>query len=154
MALVGSITVSLILVGCAMEVENTRPARAIAAPAKPVYSLYAGWRVFQDKCALCHSALATGSEHAPDLLPLVRDMTERQFTALVLKRYDLDNLGAMDAEQATADTRIDAILQRRDSPIQMPAWQSDVAVNAHIADLYAYLSARAEGKIDENRPPE
>jgi hypothetical protein len=36
----------------------------------------------------------------------------------------------------------------------MPTWQGEPAVNAHILDLYTYLSARAEGRIGNGRPPD
>ncbi len=139
--------------GCAMEFSNPRPARELAAPA-PTGSAYAGWRVFQDKCASCHGAEAVGGAAAPDLLPLVRDMSARRFTALVLQRYDLGQLATQGAgNEATADTRIDEILQRKDRPIEMPAWQGEPRVHAHIADLYAFLSARADGSLGAGRPP-
>ncbi len=149
-----SLPLPLIIAGCAMEVENTRPARALKTPAQPTGVVYAGWRVFQDKCAACHGTAATGSEGAPDLLPRVREMSARQFAALVLKRYDLDHLGAMnDPSQDTTDTRVNDLLQRKDTPMTMPAWQGEPSVNAHIIDLYAYLSARAEGALGSGRPP-
>jgi hypothetical protein len=36
----------------------------------------------------------------------------------------------------------------------MPAWQGEPVVNAHVMDLYAYLSARSEGRLAAGRPPE
>ena len=42
--------------------------------------------------------------------------------------------------------------QRKEAPIAMPAWEGNPAVSAHIADLYAYLSARAEGLQGKGRP--
>jgi hypothetical protein len=44
-------------------------------------------------------------------------------------------------------------MRRDEVPVEMPAWQSEPVVNAHIIDLYAYLSARADGKLDVGRPP-
>ena len=43
-------------------------------------------------------------------------------------------------------------VQRREPPVAMPAWQEEPAVNAHIMDLYAYLSARADGRQNGDRP--
>ena len=37
--------------------------------------------------------------------------------------------------------------------MEMPAWQGEPAVNAHILDLYSYLSARADGRLPTGRPP-
>lgn len=148
-----ALALPLMLAGCAFKVQNTQPARTLNAPAQPTGVIYAGWRVFQDKCASCHGSAATGSERAPDLLPLVREMGARQFAALVLKRYDLDHLGPInDPAQGTADTRVNDLLQRKDPPTTMPAWQGEPSVNAHIIDLYAYLSARAEGALGSGRP--
>jgi hypothetical protein len=36
----------------------------------------------------------------------------------------------------------------------MPAWDGNPMVSAHIVDLYAYLSARAEGTQGPGRPPQ
>jgi len=52
---------ALVLAGCAVEVQNTQPAQEMAQQAKPPGSIYTGWRVFQDKCAGCHGAAATGT---------------------------------------------------------------------------------------------
>ncbi len=153
LALMSAVSLPLALSSCAMEFGNTEPARGLARPPEPAASLYAGWRVFQDKCARCHSANATGGEGGPDLLPLVQNMSARHFTGLVLKRYDLDQLGTQEAlDKNTANTRIDDILQRRDKPMAMPAWQGEPSVNAHIIDIFSYLSARADGKLDAGRP--
>ena len=34
----------------------------------------------------------------------------------------------------------------------MPAWEADPKVNPHVLDLYAYLSARADGKLGPGEP--
>ncbi|NCW78341.1 MAG: hypothetical protein EBV64_10365 [Oxalobacteraceae bacterium] len=138
--------------GCQTEFINAKPARELNPP-PPEGNLYAGWRVFQDKCASCHGVAATGGERAPDLLPVVSDMSARRFAALVLQRYDLGNgLAEGSKNQSTVDTRIDDILRRGEPPIEMPGWQGEPAVNAHILDLHAYLTARANGKLGTERP--
>ena len=145
---------SALLVGCTMELMNAKPARELKPPPPLEGDLYAGWRVFQSKCASCHGIAATGGDRAPDLLPLVREMSARQFAELVLKRYDLGNgLGKESSNQSTIDTRIDDILRLKEPPIEMPAWQGEPAVNAHILDLYTYLTARADGRLATGRPP-
>ena len=150
---VGAITLSLMLAGCAVEFENPKAARQAEQLAHPAGSVYAGWRVFQDKCARCHGGAAAGTANAPDLLPVVRDMGSRQFAALVLQRYDWNH----QAPKARSDSNereaaIDVIMQRKDVPLTMPAWQGEPSVDAHILDLYAYLSARAQGRQDAGRP--
>lgn len=81
-------------------------------------------------------------------------MNSRQFAEVVLKRYDL-SIGAAKGQQnqSTMDTRIEDILRYNEPPIEMPAWQGEPAVNAHILDLYGYLSARAEGNLGLGSPP-
>lgn len=143
----------LALAGCAVEVQNTQPAQALKQQAQPPGSVYAGWRVFQDKCAACHGPAAVGTAGAPNLLPAVRDMGPRQFVSLVLNRYDWSaQLGASKPEGAARDALVDDLVQRKGYMLSMPAWQTEPRVNAHIADLYAYLSARAQGTQGPDRP--
>ncbi len=144
---------ALTLAACAVEVQNTQPAKEMARQAQPPGSVYTGWRVFQDKCVGCHGAEARGTERGPDLLPRVRDMGPRRFVNVVLYRYDW-SLPASRAggEGAAREALIEQILQRQEQAQQMPAWQGEPRVNAHIADLYAYLSARAEGTQGPGRP--
>jgi hypothetical protein len=96
---------------------------------------------------------AKGSNQAPNLLPIVRNMTARHFAEMVLKRYDLGNGLVQGSEKkSTTDAYIDDILVRKEPPIEMPAWQGEPTVNAHILDLYAYLTARSEGKFSTEPP--
>jgi hypothetical protein len=142
----------LLIAGCSMELINARPARELYPPPVAV-NLYAGWRVFQAKCSQCHGTSAKGSEQAPNLLPIVRTMSARHFAEMVLKRYDLGNELVQGSEKkSTTDSYIDDILNRKEPPIAMPAWQGEPTVNAHILDLYAYLTARAEGKFNSEHP--
>lgn len=148
-----SLTLPMLLAACTMEFLNARPARELKPPPPLEGDLYAGWRVFQDKCSSCHGEAATGGDRAPDLRPIVSDMNARRFAELVLKRYDLGGgLGQVSASESTIDTRIEDILRLKEPPIEMPAWQGEPAVNAHILDLYSYLSARADGRLGAGRP--
>ena len=145
---------ALLAAGCAVEVQNTQPARELAQLSKPPGSVYTGWRVFQERCASCHGPAATGTAGAPDLLPRVREMGSRRFVGLVLRRYDW-NLPAAQAggESAAREALIDALVQqRKEYVLTMPAWQGEPAVSAHIVDLFAWLSARAEGTQGPGRP--
>ena len=144
---------SILLSSCSLEFANTRAAREISTPLPAKGDLYAGWRVFQAKCASCHGVAATGGDRAPDLLPKIKAMNPRQFAALVLKRYDLGSGVARGSQDpSTFEKSIDEIMRRSEAPVEMPAWQSEPAVNAHIFDLYAYLSARSDGKLGVERP--
>ncbi|MCF8159887.1 MAG: cytochrome c [Polaromonas sp.] len=144
---------AFLLGGCAVEVENTKAAEELARLAQPPGSVYTGWRVFQDRCATCHGAPATGTVAAPDLLPIVRNLGPRRFVGLVLMRYDWSlPVGQAGADIAARDALIEGVMQRKEGALTMPAWQGEPRVNAHIMDLYAYLSARADGLQGPGRP--
>ena len=149
----GAIASMLALAGCAVEVQNRQPAQEMAQSSKAPGSLYTGWRVFQDKCAGCHGAAATGTAAGPDLLPRVRDMGSRRFVGAVLNRYDWGLSAAQAGSQSAArDALIDEIVARKQGALTMPAWQGEPQVSAHIVDLFAYLSARAQGTQGPGRP--
>ncbi len=144
---------AVLLAGCALELENKQPAQELAQATKPPGSVYTGWRVFQDRCAACHGPDALGTARAPDLLPKVREMGPRRFVGLVLQRYDW----ALPPDQArkegaALDQLVDQIMQRQGPVVTMPAWQGEPRVTAHITDLFAYLSARAQGTQAVGRP--
>lgn len=144
---------AVLAAGCAVEWQNREPAQELAQATRPSGSVYTGWRVFQDRCAACHGPAGAGTERAPDLLPRVREMGPQRFVGLVLRRYDWA-LPAAEArsEGAAREALIESVLQRRSGALTMPAWQTEPQVNAHIADLYAYLSARAQGTQGPGRP--
>ncbi|MBK7529535.1 c-type cytochrome [Piscinibacter sp.] len=152
-ALGAALVAALALAGCAVQVQNRQPAQEIAQSAKPAGSVYPGWRVFQEKCARCHGPEAGGTPRGPDLLPKVREMGSRQFVGLVLRRYDWSMPAARaGSESAAREALVEDVLQRREGQLVMPAWESEPRVNAHIMDLYAYLSARAQGSQAPGRP--
>jgi cytochrome c5 len=138
------------LSACSVEWQNAQPAREVAQQAQPPGSVYAGWRVFQQRCASCHGALATGLGQAPDLLARVRDMGSRRFVGLVLERYDW----ALPPDQAgrASAALVERVERREAGAVSMPAWQSEPEVNAHVMDLYAYLAARADGRQGPGKP--
>lgn len=132
-----------------VEWENARPARELARQAEPPGSIALGWRVYQQRCAGCHGAAAEGTSGAPDLTRRMRDLGPKQFVSLVLRRYDpLLGLGA----GAPSDSLVSEIVARRQGTLTMPAWQGEPVVTAHVMDLYAYLSARADGRVAAGRP--
>lgn len=152
-AVVPALAAALWLGGCAVQLQNTRAAQELERRARPPGSVYTGWRVFQDKCARCHGADAAGQAGAPDLVAKVRGIGPRQFVALLLARYEWSAPPAQAAApSAERDAYIDSIVQRREGALAMPAWQGEPRVNAHVIDLYAYLSARAEGTQGPGRP--
>lgn len=140
--------------GCAVEWQNARAAQEAAKKNELSGSVYAGWRVFQDRCAACHGADAAGSANAPDLRSRVRELGERRFVSLVLTRYDWNQAEAIESGPVRGSpAQVDEVLQRRKGALVMPAWEGEPRVVAHIGDLYAYLAARAEGTQGPGRPP-
>ena len=131
-----ALTALACLTACAVKVENVQPARELAQAAKPPGSVYADWRVFQDKCARCHGPAGTGTFSGPDLLPRVREMGPRRFVGLVLYRYDWTMTSGTESDPSTArEALIDGVLQRKQGAIAMPAWQGEPRVQAHIKKL-------------------
>ena len=81
-------------------------------------------------------------------------MGSRRFVGLVLKRYDWGLPASQTgSEGAAREALIEEVVQRKAGSLAMPAWQGEPRVNAHIADLFAYLSARALGTQGPGRPP-
>lgn len=146
---------AIALAACAVEVENTRPARELQAErARPPGSVYTGWRVYVERCAGCHGLEATGTGNAPNLLLRVATLGQRGFVNRVLRRYEWDLPSPPPAADGPEREAVENdVLQRRAGILVMPAWQGEPRVTAHIADLYAYLSARAEGTVGPGRPP-
>ena len=147
----------LLLGGCAgdmaVEIENTQAVQEMARRSRPPGSVYTGWRVFQDRCAACHGPDANGTGAGPDLLPLVQQMGPRRFVGLVLQRYDWNLVpGQAGMARQVPDTLVEDVMQRKEPPLTMPAWEGNPGVSAHIADLYAYLAARSEGSQGQGRP--
>ena len=119
---------------------------------------YTGWRLFHTTCYGCHGVGGVGTDLAPNLVERVKDLTPRAFAAKVLTSYRIvqpaDASSAADRSVAL-DALIEEVLRRERGPrplIAMPAWDDDPQVNPHVLDLYAYLSARADGKLGPGRP--
>jgi hypothetical protein len=120
---------------------------------------YLGWRVFHSACFGCHGTGGVGSDLAPSLVERVRTMTPRDFAAKVLTSYRLvpPSTEGRDEDRARErEATLEQIMRRERGAartvVQMPAWESHQQVPAHVLDLYAYLSARADGKLGPGRP--
>jgi hypothetical protein len=80
-------------------------------------------------------------------------MGSRQFVNLVLMRYDWGLPAAQaGSEGAAREALIDDVVKQKAGMLTMPAWQGEPRVTAHIVDLYAYVSARAQGTQGPERP--
>lgn len=114
---------------------------------------YTGWRLFHTACHGCHGVDATGSGVAPNLLQRVRGMSQRAFVTKVLTSYRITQLPEGNADDREA--AIDALMSKKrtaGAAIVMPAWENDPSVSPHVLDLFAYLNARADGKLGPGRP--
>lgn len=143
---------ALLLAACAVEWENPKPARQLAREEQPPGSAYLGWRVYQDRCAACHGVDAQGTANAPNLLRRLQTLGPREFVSLVLYRYDATLQGQPAPARSTREPQVEMLMQRKDQPLAMPAWRDEPRVNAHVLDLYAYLSGRAEGRVGPGKP--
>lgn len=150
--IVGTLATALLLSACAVEWENPKAAREVAQENQPPGSVYLGWRVYQDRCASCHGADARGTANAPDLLSRVQTLGPREFVSLVLYRYDTTLQGQRAPGRTTREAQVNLLMERQGEALAMPAWQEEPRVNAHIMDLYAWLSARAEGRVGPGKP--
>ncbi len=150
--MVTALAATLLLAACAVQWENPKAAREIAQQQRPPGSAYLGWRVYQDRCARCHGVDAKGTALAPDLLARVPALGARAFVSGVLYRYDATLQGQPASSPGAREAQVEVIMARTDQPLAMPAWQDEVSVNAHILDLYAYLSARADGRLGVGKP--
>ncbi len=114
---------------------------------------YAGWRIFQTNCAKCHGPAAAGTEQAPNLLPIVGEMSETRFAGAVLRRYKVVTPSSeAGGETGAREALLEEVLSRRQGEIPMPAWDGDPNVRPHILDVYGYLRARADGALGDGRP--
>ncbi len=147
-----ALAAALLLAACAVQWENPKAAREIAQHQQPPGSAYLGWRVYQDRCASCHGTDAKGRANAPDLLARVQTLGPRQFVSLVLYRYDSTLQGPPAPARSTRETLVDLLMERQGQALTMPAWQEEARVNAHVLDLYAWLSGRAEGRVGPGKP--
>jgi hypothetical protein len=119
---------------------------------------YLGWRLFHTTCYGCHGVGGLGTDLAPNLVERVKLLSPRAFATKVLTSYRLvpPSRGSTDEDRNAALERLieQAMRQdrRADDLIAMPAWENNPRVRPHVLDLYAYLSARADGKLGPGKP--
>ena len=119
---------------------------------------YTGWRLFHTTCYGCHGVGAVGTDLAPNLVESVKTLTPRAFATKVLTSYRIvlpPNDASMEDRSAGREAMIEDVLRRQRGgrgQIVMPAWDADPKVNPHVLDLFAYLSARADGKLGPGEP--
>jgi len=110
---------------------------------------YVGYRLFNSTCFVCHGKHATGTDLAPNLLVKLEDMSARKFRKKVLSKYFAKvNLDDPDRRLAF----LQQISEEDAKGFKMPTWADDPNIRPHIGDLYAYLKARSDGALGEDRP--
>ena len=119
---------------------------------------YTGWRLFHTTCHGCHGVDAVGTDLAPNLVQGVKTLTPREFATKVMTSYRTVLLASdMNTEERSAvrEAMVEEIMRRERGArgqVTMPAWEADPKVKPHVLDLYAYLSARADGKLGPGEP--
>ncbi len=119
---------------------------------------HTGWRLFHTACYGCHGVDATGTDLAPNLVERVKTLSPRAFATKVLTSYRLvqpQGESNADERNAALEALIEDVMRQERSAagrIPMPAWDDNERVRPHVLDLYAYLSARADGKLGPGRP--
>jgi len=116
---------------------------------------YLGWRLFHSACYGCHGTDAVGTDLAPNLVERIKTLSQREFVTKVLTSYRLVTPADTADRQAAFEAMLEAIMRRERDPrvkVVMPAFDADPHVNPHVLDLYAYLSARADGQLGPGEP--
>jgi len=119
---------------------------------------YAGWRLFHTTCYGCHGVGGGGTDIAPDLVERIKGMTLRAFATKVLTSYRITvpaSEGSSDDRTAAREAMIEEVMRQERGArgqVIMPAWESNTEVSPHVLDLFAYLTARADGKIGPGKP--
>ncbi len=156
----------LICAGCAAEVtapatspQATSPEESyVVVDGKVDQSTYIGWQVFQENCGRCHGAGASGTDIAPNLTDRINFLSADQFRIRVLNRYfitvPLDEAVA-EGSASMEQTLEEAVEERESKPvpaIDMPRWRDNPDVRDHLQELYAWLTARADGVLGPGVP--
>ena len=118
---------------------------------------YRGWKVFHTTCYGCHGVDALGTDVAPSLVERVKLMSPREFAFKVLTRYRIvvPSSETGDDQTAAREAIIEEVQKQergKRGEILMPPWETNTTVKPHVLDLYAYLSARADGVLGPGRP--
>jgi mono/diheme cytochrome c family protein len=105
---------------------------APGGPARPDHLLvteteYQGWRYFAVYCERCHAPDAVGTDDAPDL------------------RYSVSSEGGVTADSFK-------VVVRNGSEDRKMKGFADLLDDQRIEQLYAYITARSEGRLAPGRP--
>jgi hypothetical protein len=119
---------------------------------------YLGWKLFHTTCFTCHGRDATGTDLAPNLTERIKFISPRDFATKVMTSYRIIvPSGDMAGNESSGyrDAVIEEVMRKQrgeKGTVTMPAWESNPTVKPHILDLYAYLTARADGALGPGKP--
>jgi hypothetical protein len=119
---------------------------------------YLGWKLFHTTCFTCHGRDAIGTDVAPNLVERIKLIPPRDFATKVMTSYRIVvPYGDISGDESTSyrEAVIEEVMRKQrgeKGSVTMPAWESDPKVKPHILDLYAYLTARADGKLGVGKP--
>ena len=119
---------------------------------------FTGWRIFHTTCYGCHGVDALGTDVAPNLVERIRTMTPRAFATKVLTSYRIvlpESEANTDDRSAVREAMLAEVMRQERGArgqIIMPAWETNPKIQPHVLDLFAYLSARADGKLGPGKP--
>jgi hypothetical protein len=150
--------IGFLLVAMSMPAAAQAPGEYRVENGKVDAGTFTGWRLFHSSCHGCHGVDAMGTDVAPNLVDKVGLLTPRAFVTKVLTSYrivlpDTDTSSA-DSANSRESMINDVLQQGRQGRVRvvMPAWEGDPTVNPHVLDIFAYLSARADGKLGVGKP--
>jgi len=92
---------------------------------------YNGFRRYHSSCHVCHGPDGLGGSFAPALVNSLKTLDYDQFASTVANGK---------AQQGATGQRV------------MPSFGTDQNVMPYINDIYGYLKARSDGKLDRGRP--
>jgi methanol metabolism-related c-type cytochrome len=92
---------------------------------------YNGFRRYHSSCHVCHGPDGLGGSFAPALVDSLKVLDYDKFAEIIANGK---------AEKGASGQRV------------MPSFGTDQNVMLYVADIYGYLKARSDGKIDRGRP--
>lgn len=156
--LLGAALLAAAPLGSAQSRGEPLPGEFVIVDGRVDAGTYAGWKLFHSNCYVCHGIGGVGSGIAPNLVEKIGNYTPRGFATKVLTSYRIVPMspdGAPPETLAEREALLELVMKRereqRGQPL-MPAWDADPEIAPHVLDLYAYLSARADGGLGPGKP--
>ena len=113
---------------------------------------FIGWSLYHDACIVCHGVGGTGTEIAPDLTSNIGKLSPAEFRTKVLHRFSIsvsDRTNMINSIMAEVEKDR---LRESGELENMPRWEENPLIKAHILNIYGYLKARHDGVLDEGKP--